>query len=175
MARLTFALAYVMLLVGLSLVPFVWPPQREPQHADAVIILSGDHGERRPRALGLLERGVAPRLVFVGTQDNGDEDQLCRQGWRGVETICLRPDPDDTRAEAQAVGRLASERAWKRVIVVTSSHHVVRSALWFHRCVDGHVWVVGERLRLPRRQVARQTIREWLATGYVFLTTRGCR
>ena len=137
-------------------------------------MLSGDHGERRPRALRILERGVAPRLVFVGTPDNGDEDQLCREGWRGFETICLRPDHDDTHAEAHAVGQLARQRAWKRVIVVTSSHHVVRSALWFHRCVDGEVWVVGERIRLPRLGVARQTVREWLATGYVVLTTRRC-
>lgn len=172
--RIAFISVCAGVAAALSLIPFVWPAQREPRSADAIVVLSGDHGERRPRALRLLERGLAPRLIFAGTPDYGDEDELCRDGWHGRSVICLRPSPDSTRAEAQAVGRLARARGWKEIIVVTSTHHVQRARLLFRRCIDGKVWVVGERLQLPRRDVVRQTVREWLATNYLSLTTYTC-
>lgn len=164
----------IVLMLIASLVPFVRPPNDEPPHADAVVILSGDHGERFPRAVRLLERGVASTLVFNGTIDRAEHDQLCREGWRGREVVCLRPQPDSTRHEARAAARLAKERGWKRLVVVTSTYHVPRTALLFHRCVDGDVWVVGEHPDLPLKNVWQGTLREWLATGYFLLFKRSC-
>ena len=53
------------------------------------------------------------------------------------------PVPFSTRGEARAIGRLARARGWNRVVVVTSTFHVTRTRLLFHRCYGGRLWVVG--------------------------------
>ncbi|HVM15670.1 MAG TPA: YdcF family protein [Egibacteraceae bacterium] len=154
--------------------PFVWPPTEVPPQADAIVVLSGDHGERLPVAMRLLERGVAPTLVFVGTLDRAEEEVMCRDGWRGREVLCVRPDPDSTRDEARATARLGRERQWGSVVIVTSSHHTVRSALLFRRCVDGEVFTAAGRANLPFSTMVRLTLREWMATAYLLTLERGC-
>lgn len=172
--RLVLAVPLTLLAVLLTFIPFVWPANQTPDRADAIVVLSGDHGERLPVALRLLERNVAPTLVFDGTPDRGEEEQLCREGWRGREVVCLRPEPDGTRPEAQAAGRLARERGWDRMIVVTSSHHAARSGLLFRRCIDGSVHVVPARRHLPWREAVWHTVREWAGTGYFLVFKRAC-
>lgn len=163
-----------LLAVLLSFVPFVRPSSEAPRSADAIVVPSGDHGERRALAFRLLEEGVAATLVFDGTPDLGDEDRLCQEGWRGKEVICLRPDPDGTQQEAQALGRLAADRSWDSVVVVTTTYHAVRTGLLFRRCVDGHVTVVPARGSGPLVSTVRQTVREWFATAYFAVARRGC-
>lgn len=158
----------------LTFIPFVWPMYDVPEQADAIIVLSGDQGERRAEAFRLLGRGVAPRLVFVGTPDIGDEDNLCRNGWRTREVICLRPDPDGTLPEARATDALAQTRGWKRVVVVTTTYHTVRAGLLFRRCMDADVAMVAARRSASIGETARQTVREWLATAYFAVLERGC-
>jgi uncharacterized SAM-binding protein YcdF (DUF218 family) len=160
--------------VLLTFVPFVWPGNDVPSRADAVIVLSGDHGERRPAAFRAVDRGVAPTLVFNGTPDFGDEDQLCHDGWKGHEVVCLRPQPDGTRQEARAAARLAEDRGWHSVIVVTTSYHAVRAGLLFDRCVDGHVYVLPVRRPAPLATTVKQVVREWLGTVYFGVLSRGC-
>jgi len=173
--RLAVAVAAMLAVaLALSFFPFVWPPTGAPESADAIVTLSGDHGERLPVALDLLERGVAPTLVFAGTIDRAEEEEMCRDGWRGREVLCLRPDPDSTRHEARATADLARERGWRRIVVVTSSHHALRAGLLFRRCVDGEVSVAAGRLRLPLREVVKETVSEWLASAYFLTLERAC-
>ena len=172
--RGTLAVAAALAAALLSYIPFVWPTTDVPRRADAIIVLSGDHGERRAVAFRLLDEGVAGTLVFVGTPDLGDEDDLCRNGWRSKEVICLRPQPDGTRQEAQAVGELADHRGWKKVVVATTTYHVARAKLLFDRCVDGDVSVVPARRSAALGDTARQTVREWMVTGYFAVFKRGC-
>lgn len=172
--RRSWVLAVALVAVILTFVPFVWPMSDVPRRADAIFVLSGDHGERRAAAFRLLEKGVASTLVFNGTPDAGDEDRLCREGWRSREVICLRPQPDGTRQEAQAAGRLARDRGWTRVVVVTTTYHAPRANLLFQRCVDGDVSVVAAEPSAPVAHTVRQTVREWLATGYFAVLKRRC-
>ncbi len=172
--RLLAATVGLALLLAVSFIPFVWPSDAEPRHADAVVIVSGDHGERFSRAERLLERGVASTLVFVGTIDRGDDELLCRDGWKGREVVCLRPQPDNTREEARATAELARRRGWKELVVVTSTYHVPRTALLFKRCVEGKVWTVGESPPLSSGTVRRLTVREWFATAYFRVFKRAC-
>ncbi|MDQ4068157.1 MAG: YdcF family protein [Actinomycetota bacterium] len=165
------ALAALLFLV--SLVPFVWPPRDGVKRADAVMVLSGDHGERLAKGLSLMEEGVAPTLVLNGTPDLAQVLELCRGG-QPFEVVCLRPDPDSTRAEARAAGRLASERRWDEVVVVTTKYHVTRARLLFSRCIDGKVKMVGATPPYGRRMRAHQVFREWLAVGYSISLARGC-
>lgn len=163
----------LVLLFLATLIPFVWPRMDSPRRADAVILLSGDLGERLPVALRLLEAGVAPTLVFDGTLDRALEEEWCAGG-QAFEAVCLRPQPDSTRAEARAAAELARSRGWDRLVVVTSDFHVTRSRLLFNRCFEGTVEVVGGRPSYGWGLKIRQIADEWLAVAHALLVARGC-
>ena len=152
---------------------FVWPLSGHPDRVDAVVVLSGDHGERLPVALRLIERGVAPTLVLDGTPDYRRVFELCREQ-QAFEVVCLRPEPDSTRAEARAAGRLATERGWNSLIVVTTTHHVTRSRMLFRRCFDGDVSMVGAYPPYGWRISLRQIVHEFLGAGHTLTVRRGC-
>src|SRR5438093_1486607 len=116
-------------------------------HADAVVVLSGARNLRLDPALQLVERGVAPVLAISGAARDPrwrKARQLCAVGHAGrVRVVCFMPVPFSTRGEARAIGQLARARGWNRVVVVTSTFHVTRTRLLFHRCYAGRLWVVG--------------------------------
>jgi len=161
------------LLAG-SFVPFLWPTaSADPTSADAVIVLSGDHGERLPIAIRLIERGAVSTLVFVGTPDGPISDRLCAGG-QDFEAICLRPQPDNTRAEARAAAQLAEERGWRSVVVATSTYHVTRSRLLFGRCFDSRVTVLGGTPSYGWRVAMGQVFHEWAGSLAALTVARGC-
>ncbi len=152
---------------------FVFPHSDHPVTADAVVVLSGDNGDRLAAGLELMRRGVAPTLVLTGEPDFADVDRLC-QPPQPFEVVCLRPEPDSTRAEARAVGDLASDRAWRHVVVVTSTPHVTRSRVLFDRCVDGAVSMVAS-VPPPEVRSSRKVIgHEWFGLLYALTLGRGC-
>lgn len=152
---------------------FVWPPSDRPERVDAVVVLSGDHGERLPRALRLMQAGTAPTLVLAGEPDTVLAMRLCDER-RTYEVVCLRPNPDSTRAEARSTGRLAAERRWRSVLVVTTTHHVTRAELLFRRCFDGRVLAVGADPPYGWRTSLRQVVDEGLKVGHALLLERSC-
>lgn len=164
----------VSLALAMTLVPFLRPASDDPRQADAVIVLSGDHGERLAVATRLLGNGVAATLVFAGTRDRVQEDVLCAAPPEGFEVVCLRPQPDSTRAEARASAQLAEQRGWRRIVVVTSDYHVTRSRLLFERCFDGQVDVVGGDSNHSVAVLARVVAHEWLAVGHALTVGRSC-
>lgn len=172
--RLLFLVGVTLLLSLSSLVPFLWPQTDRPRRADAVFILSGDHGERLPQAVRLMDAGVAPTLVFVGTIDRAMEDELCQGGRVPYEVLCVRPMPDSTRQEARAAARLAESRGWRTIVVVTSTHHIARSSLLFRRCFGGTVKMVAGGPAFTRRELARQIGHEWLGVAHALTVARGC-
>ncbi len=150
----------------------IWPPSREPARADAVVLLSGD-GARLPKALALMERQVAPSLVFVGQPDTIEVMDICRVP-QPFEVVCLRPDPDTTQTEAQATGRLATERRWRSIVVVTSRFHLVRARMLFRRCFDGVVDAVGDYPQYGREFAMNQIRHEWLGLVHATFLERDC-
>lgn len=171
--KATLAFLVGILLMVISFLPFLRARTDAPTRADAVVLLSGDHGERRPVALGMLDDGVAETLVLVGTSDGAVEGGLCSNP-QPFEVICLRLNPDSTRAEAQAVGTLAKQRGWRDLVVVTSTHHATRAQLIFRRCIDGSVITIGARPPFGRAETARQVVREWLGTVKALALEFGC-
>ena len=167
------ALALGPALLGLSVLPVLRPSTDRPARADAVIVLSGDHGERYAIASSLVEEGLVPTLVFVGTPDRPVEDELCQTRGR-VEYLCLRPQPDNTRAEARAVAGLVESRRWQKVVVVTSSFHVTRSRLLFRRCLNAEVSMMGGESPYERWVLVRQLPKEWLKVVYTVAVGPGC-
>ncbi len=149
------------------------PTLDKPSRADAIVVLSGDRGERLPRALSLLRQGVAPTLVIDGLPDLPEAKSLCASSTE-FETVCLRPQPDTTRTEARAAGKLALERGWHRLVVVTDKIHVARTRLLFDRCVSGSIAVVSAPPYSGYEQ-SWQTVRhEWLGLLYARTVSRGC-
>ena len=101
--------------------------------ADAIVSLDGDRPRRLRRAVELAEQGVAPTLVVVRAEAVAPELLAARS--LPFEVLSLVPVPSSTRGEARAVARLAGERDWRRIVVVTSSYHVPRARLIFRRAV----------------------------------------
>jgi uncharacterized SAM-binding protein YcdF (DUF218 family) len=125
------------------LVLFVWSPWQSdaPGHADVVVVLSGDKKRLAP-ALELVRRGVAPTLAISSVDRSKhwtQAQELCRTG----EALCFDAVPYSTQGEARTVARLARERHWRSVVVVTSRFHVTRARMLFRRCWKGPLWVVG--------------------------------
>jgi uncharacterized SAM-binding protein YcdF (DUF218 family) len=125
-----------------SLVLFVWSPwaSSAPAHADVVVVLSGDRKRLAP-ALTLFRRGVAPTLAISSVSRTRHWTQalrLCRE----PHVVCFDASPYSTQGEARAVARLARERGWSSIVVVTSRFHVTRARMLFRRCYHGPLSVV---------------------------------
>mgnify|MGYP000509975923 CR=1 FL=1 len=105
------------------------------------MVLAGSK-KRLPVGLDLLERGVAPVLVISDGLDPRwrRANRLCRSG--DPRILCPRPDPYSTRGEAQLAARLARERGWESLAVVTSRFHLFRARRLFERCLDAELALV---------------------------------
>jgi len=130
------------------LVLFVWPPAESspPAHADVVVVLSGNTRRLAP-ALALIRQGVAPVLALSTVQRTKHwplAERLCAtHRYASARVVCFTAVPFSTRGEARTVTRLAAERGWGSVVVVTSTFHVTRAHMLFRRCYHGRLAVVG--------------------------------
>jgi uncharacterized SAM-binding protein YcdF (DUF218 family) len=169
------ALIALVLVIGAAATArfFIWPLTDRPGRADAVVVLSGDHGERMAEARRLLAEGVAPTLVHAGEPDSPEVVRLCTNQ-QDFEVVCLHPAPDNTRAEARAVGRLVETRAWRSAVVVTSSQHVTRAGILFRRCLEAEVRVVEARPSLSFSGWWHSVWHEWIRVVYVLVVSRSC-
>jgi uncharacterized SAM-binding protein YcdF (DUF218 family) len=105
------------------------------RQADAIIVLGGEHDGREDYGLSLAREGWAPTVVISNPYDDWDPvmKRVCRPA-ADVEVICARPDPLTTRGEAVLMQRLALERNWSRIIVVSWRYHLPRARLVFEQC-----------------------------------------
>ncbi|MEM7274964.1 MAG: YdcF family protein, partial [Actinomycetota bacterium] len=141
------------LFVVLTVRWFLYPQSVEPDAVDAVVVLAGGSGERLGRALELLEDPAGPvadtLVLSIGNgawPGAGPVEVSC--GDRGaVDVICFEPVPDSTKGEAIAIGRLAEERGWRRIALVTSDYHLHRAMLRVERCADAEVLPVAAAAR----------------------------
>lgn len=152
---------------------FVWPHDDGPiaGRADAVVSLAGS-ASRLPVAERLVADGVAPVLAVSldGSRNSRESEELCRNP--RPRLVCFRADPISTRGEARAIERLARERGWDDVVVVTSDFHVFRARLILERCF-------GDRLRLddaPSSALWRpwHMATESVKLGLALTLRRGC-
>jgi uncharacterized SAM-binding protein YcdF (DUF218 family) len=173
--RAAAALAVLVLFFGLFVARlFLWPISHPPSHADAVVVLSGDHGDRLRLALRILDEGITRTLVMVGELDSDQARQLCAQGDPHFETVCVAPDPDSTRQEARAVAGLMRDRDWHRVVVATTTHHLTRTRLLFRRCSDRKLSFVGSKPAYDRSASVQVVTHEILGFIYAQTVARGC-
>lgn len=159
------------------LVFFTWSPWNSgsPAHADVVVVLSGST-RRLPTALALIRRGVAPVLALSSvdrTPHWANAERLCRtHRYAGARVLCFEAVPFSTRGEARTVARLAQERDWRSIVVVTSRFHITRAHMLFRRCWHGPLSMVAAPSTWWQLPV------EWISeTGKLFVqltVERGC-
>lgn len=173
--KLVTATALLLLLLAPAVMArlFVWPQTDRPGRVDAVVVLSGDYGERMRRALELMGDGAALTLVHAGEPDSQQVVELCRDG-ADFEVVCPRPEPDSTRAEAKAVADLARSRGWSSIAVVTSNFHVTRAGILFRRCFEGEVKMVGAASSFSRDILRKQITHEAAGVLELLGRSRGC-
>lgn len=111
------------------------------RHADAIIVLGGEHDGREDYGLHLAELGYATTVVISDPYDAHDPvmERVCAVRSASFRVMCERPDPSTTRGEAMIVRRLAAEYNWHSVIVVSWRFHLVRARYIFGQCYSGTV------------------------------------
>ncbi|MGP0224855.1 YdcF family protein [Paenarthrobacter sp. NCHU4564] len=124
---------------------FYNPPQITPHRTDAIIVLGGMSRERLPVAEDLQRDLDIPILVVstTGLAGNAEGDELCDAGADDPDLICFRPEPLNTRGEADAVGELVVKHGWQSVTVVTSDYHLLRAGTLMRQCTPAEVQMVG--------------------------------
>jgi len=141
------------MLLVISYTPMArWMVQRldrqdEIENSDAVVVLASGYFEngviaarsqdRVLHGLELLHAGYAPRLVLtrptviVGDWPAMVEDEMHQLG-EDYPVDVVGP-VRDTHDEAVVVAKLAHERGWKRMILVTHAWHMKRAAALFEK------------------------------------------
>jgi uncharacterized SAM-binding protein YcdF (DUF218 family) len=111
-------------------------PDDTVSHADAIIVLGGEHDGREMFGIVLAKQLSARAVVFSDPYWSNDPvmHTMCAARQDGVQVICEMPTPSTTRGEAQMVRRLATEHGWHRIVVVTWQYHLVRARYIFSRC-----------------------------------------
>lgn len=118
------------------------------QKADAIIVLSMDnfYADRATRSAEIYRQGLAPLVVasgerlrpFAGVAELMEHD-LLERGVPKDKILRFAHDSDSTREEAEALAKLASDKKWKSVIVVTSNYHTRRARYIFARIFPGNI------------------------------------
>jgi uncharacterized SAM-binding protein YcdF (DUF218 family) len=110
--------------------------------ADALIVLSDDnfYADRATRAAELFREGKAPVVVASGRRLRPNagiaelmEHDLVERGVPKEKILRFAHDADSTQEEAEALGKLARTKKWRKVIVVTSNYHTRRARYIFRR------------------------------------------
>jgi len=163
------ALVGLVLLVAASARLFVWPPSDRAIRADAVVALAGAPDQHRAAvALALAHAGYAP-LVVLST---GGTHLRCPPQLDGIPVRCFRPDPVDTRGEAEAIAQLAAELHWRRIIVVPVRTQTTRARLLIGRCTP--IPLVMVPAGAPAGAVPGQVVYEWGALAKALVLKPHC-
>jgi uncharacterized SAM-binding protein YcdF (DUF218 family) len=119
-----------------------WIVEDALDKADALIILGDDnfYADRATRGAQLFREGKAPVIVASGRRLRPNagiaelmEHDLIERGVPREKIVRFVHDSDSTLEEARALTRLARERKWHSVIVVTSNFHTRRARYIFRR------------------------------------------
>lgn len=144
-------LLIVAVIAGLPV--YVRPQIDPPRHADAILILGGPDHRRYSYGFELGAQGWAPNVV-VSNPKGADDPWLtryCATPHPEFDLYCFAPDPATTKGEGRELRRLASQKGWRTVMVVTSRPHISRARFILEKCFDGELVMVPipAQLSLP--------------------------
>lgn len=131
----------------------LFPRVDSPDHVEAIVVVAGAADDRYVYARHLAETGVAERILVSQPSLGGDDSYsaainayckkspvIARDG-RRIQIECFQPDVDTTEGETTAATRIARERGYESLLVVTYWGHVSRVRIYFEQCFDGPVYV----------------------------------
>jgi|SRR3974390_302597 len=131
-----------------------WIIDEPASRADAIIVLGDDnfYADRATRAAELSRQQVAPVVVASGRRIRPNagiaeliEHDLIERGVPKEKIVRFSHDADGTREEAEYLAKLAAERHWNSVLVVTSNYHTRRARYIFEHVFPGTVSVASAR------------------------------
>ena len=139
---LVFAIAAAALVYGISRAGYwLQAPAQAPVHADAIVVLGGNDGDRASRALELFKAGYAPKIVLTGLE-RGRASPPANLTWRaeylvarGVPKSAVRFEvySENSYEEAENILELMKKQGWHTVIAVSDPPHMRRLAWTWHR------------------------------------------
>jgi uncharacterized SAM-binding protein YcdF (DUF218 family) len=115
----------------------IWIVDQDPVRSDAIVILGDDNynGDRATKAADLLKAGWAPRIVASGrflrsytSISDLTEHDLSDRGVPVDAILKLTHRAENTREELDVIRRLATEKHWRKLLIVTSNYHTRRTA-----------------------------------------------
>lgn len=145
--------ALVAAMAGLSAGSAVLHPRVDsPDRVDAIVVVAGANDDRYVYARHLAEEGVADHILASRPPSStgayaGVLDAYCastpvrNSDGRSIGIECFAPGVDTTEGETTAATRIAHERGWDSLLVVTYWGHVSRVRIYFEQCFDGPVYV----------------------------------
>jgi len=127
-----------------------WVVDEPAAHADAIVVLGDDnfYADRATHGAELWRQGVAPVIVASGRRLRPDagiselmEHDLVERGVPKDKIVRFTHDADSTSEEARAVGKLAQERHWKSLVIVTSNYHTRRTRYIYEKLMPTGITV----------------------------------
>ncbi|MET3861657.1 uncharacterized SAM-binding protein YcdF (DUF218 family) [Dietzia sp. 2505] len=146
-------LVLVAAVAGLSAGSAVLHPRVDsPERVDAIVVVAGANDDRYTYARHLAAAEITDRIVAsrpprANDRYAADLDPDCgatislETPGRRIHVECFTPDFDTTEGEATAATRIARERGWGSILVVTNWSHVSRARIYFEQCFEGAVYV----------------------------------
>ncbi len=125
-------------LIGIGALLIVADPI---EAVDAVVVLSGDDGDRLALALEMHEKGFAPNLVITNVTLAASRrlaNEAKAGGFDKNKIYITETQVDSTVDEALAVRELALEKGWTSLMVVTDPYHSFRARFIFRRELRGN-------------------------------------
>ena len=120
------------------------------QKSDAIVVLSADnfYADRATRSAEIYRQGLAPIVVasgerlrpYAGITELMEHD-LIERGVPKEKIMRFPHDADSTRGEAESLAKLAKEKNWKSVIIVTSNYHTRRARYIFEKVFPENISV----------------------------------
>ena len=130
----------LLVYLGLVLVGAVLIVADPVQPVDAVVVLSGDDGERLDLAIEMHENGLAPNLVITDTSQQANDlliQQALESGFLRQDIYVTDMQVGSTVDEAIAVRDFAQNRNWDSLMIVTDPFHSFRTRFIFRRELRG--------------------------------------
>lgn len=159
----------VLAAAGWLSIGFILSPQNSLEKVDALVAISGGDTEARAaEAIRLYQEGWASTIVFSGaafdSSSPSNAQAMQRQALAAgvpASAIVLEESAVNTQQNADGVARLARERSYTKIILVTSPYHQRRAYLSFRQAL-------GRNTTILNHSAPDQTWRRsrWWATPY---------
>ncbi|MDE8652502.1 YdcF family protein [Novosphingobium album (ex Liu et al. 2023)] len=162
MYRRIAATLFLIWILGFLAFAIVLPGPADGTRSDAIVVLTGSGG-RIDHALGLLRKGLAPRLLVSGV----DREVRAREFAAEYNVparlmaccVTLGYDAYDTRSNAVEAARWIGARKARTVRLVTSDWHMRRASLELGRELPPGVTLLRDAV--PSRPTLRSLFLEY--------------